>query len=300
MDRMFFMCQKIIELNTNIRDQETIDLIAASIMSIFIDRGKTTLDVIPEILQKTNIISDNRSVLEVEHQVINNYKEDKKLADSKACVTRLFSFDGDKCFEKRYLIAPKANIHNNPINTIEQIIHELIHLLRFQNAVRTGNKLVFKEGVSTKTIDLDKNTTYRKNYMLEETIVQIYTKKAMNSLFTYSDNIHNNPLFNKINLSKDTYQSKVYDVYVKLFDKFMDDPTFNSLVENTFKVASSNDLESYFNRIMDDNEAFTKLSHYFNKLNQFLEADDVDSAKKVIACILHQYNIFKSKTGIKK
>ena len=94
MNRIFIMCQKIVEINTNIRDRETIDLIAASIMGIFIDRGQSALDLIPEILRKTNIISDNRSVLEVEHQVLNNYKEDKQLVNAKACVTRLFSFEG--------------------------------------------------------------------------------------------------------------------------------------------------------------------------------------------------------------
>lgn len=296
MDRLFIMCQKIVEINTNIRDKETIDLLATSILAIIIDRGKSAMDAIPGILRSTNIISDNRSVLEVQHEVLNNYKEDHTLNNSKACVTRRFSFEGDKCYEKRYLIVPKNNIRNHPINTIEQIIHELMHLLRFKNAVRDNDKLIFKEGLATKTIDLKSGVTYRKNYMLEEAANQHYAKKALNSLFLYSDDITISPLFEKINRDKELYKSRIYDVHVKLFEKFMEDSAFSNIVDNTFNVASSSELESYFNSIMNDKEAFCRLSHYFNKLDQFLDVNDINSAKGIIASILGYYNLFKRNT----
>ena len=293
MNRIFIMCQKIVEINTNIRDRETIDLIAASIMGIFIDRGQSALDLIPEILRKTNIISDNRSVLEVEHQVLNNYKEDKQLVNAKACVTRLFSFEGEQCFEKRYLIIPKNNIKIDPINTVEQVIHELMHLLRFRKAIRDNNRILFNEGLATKTIDLNSHVTYRKNYMLEEATTQHYAKRALNSLLESSEEITVSPLFTKISLDKTTYKSKIYDVYVKLLEKFMGDETFSYLLEQTF-TSSSIQLEKYFNLVMSDNEAFTKISYYFNKLEQYLNNNDIVNAKKVIACILHDYNTFNN------
>ena len=296
MNRVFIMCQKIVEINTNIRDRETIDLLAASIMGIVIDRGQSALDLIPEILRKTNIISDNRSVLEVEHQELNNYKEDKQLVNAKACVTRLFSFEGDKCFEKRYLIIPKNSIKTAPINTVEQIIHELMHLLRFRNAVRDNDKIIFNEGLATKTIDLNSHITYRKNYMLEEAANQHFAKRALNSLLSYSDEITVTPLFTRINHDKPEYKSKIYDIYVKLFEKFMEDLNLNDLIEHTF-ISSSLPVERYFNTVMGDKEAFIKLSHYFNKLEQLLNNNQIDDAKKIIACILHDYNTFKNNTS---
>ena len=73
----------------------------------------------------------------------------------------------------------------------------------------------------------------------------------------------------------------------------MGDETFSYLLEQTF-TSSSIQLEKYFNLVMSDNEAFTKISYYFNKLEQYLNNNDIVNAKKVIACILHDYNTFNN------
>ena len=292
MDRMFFMCKKIVELNTKVMDPETIDLLATSIMAIVIERGIDVVDQLPTILKSINIISDNRSVLQVEHQDLNNYREDNSLKDARACVTRKFIFEDDKYYEQRYLIIPKRNINQDPINTIEQTTHELYHLLRFKSAKRVKDKLVFDEGISTKTIDLNTHVTYRKNYMLEESIVQTYTLKAMNSLLKNINGKSDNNWFRKISNAKPRYKSIIYDTHIKLFSQFMEDETFKQLVEATFDNGAPDYLSKYYNQVMGDEEAFTRLSKFFNNLDSFLDERNREYAKKTIACILHEKNQF--------
>lgn len=299
MNRMFIMCQKIVELNTNVRDQETIDLLATSIMAIILDRGSEVLDKIPGILRTINIISDNRSVIEVEHQDLNNYREDDALRDADACVTRMFKFKDNKYFENKYLIIPKKNIRNYPVSTVEQTTHELIHLLRFQKAVRKGDNIIFQEGISTKTLNIKSHITYRKNYMLEESIVQTYTKQAMTSLFDYTDELKSD-WFRKINRDKHSFKFTAYDSHVKLLDRFMEDDTFKDLVEDTFSNSTHTYLEKYYNGVMDDDLAFTRLNNFFNKLEEELEVNNTDQAKKFIACILHEHRQFSGHKQLKK
>jgi len=294
MDRLFYMCQKIVETTTQVKDQETIDLIASSILSLVINRGYDVLEKIPDILRNTIVISDNRSVLDVQHQVIHNFKEDDELRNANACVTRKFKFENNQYKEDRYLIIPKKSIRIDPIGTIEKTTHELIHLLRYKDATREGDNLVFVEGIATKTIDLKSGITYRRFYTIEETIVQEAAKRATEDLLAYSSELKpQSSMFTRIERQKPTYRSIIYEPHVKFFEQFLEDGEFKRLVNESFRTYSPKGLSRYYNEVMDDNGAFSKLSNIYNKMDKAIDEDNVRDAKKYAELLKEQLTSFR-------
>ena len=280
MNRWFYDCQKMVEANTTLQDRETIDLLAASILALAMYRGFDVFGQIAVILKNIIIISDNRSVLDVQHQVINNYKEDKELRNANACVTRRFSLKNNICNEVRYLIIPKLNIRRDPIGTLEKTTHELIHLIRYKDAKKEGNRLVFSEGICVKSIDLNTNITYRRDYTLEETIVQYGAKRATEALLARSSELSQNLLFKRVDKKKYKYRSEIYEAHVKFFEILMEDSTAKRIVEETYETGSVKPLSVYYNAVMDDNGAFLRLSNNFNKMDIAIDEDNVGDAKK--------------------
>jgi hypothetical protein len=159
--------------------------------------------------------------------------------------------------------------------------------------VRDGNNLLFREGIATKTVDLKTDTTYRRYFVLEEAIVQESAKRAVRSLLEYTEKMQHHPMFCKMNISKHTYKSNIYDAHVRFLEQFMEDEEFKRLVDETYTSSSPKQLSRYYNNVMDDNSAFSRLSNYYNKMDQAIDSDNVNDARTYALAIKNELNIFK-------
>lgn len=170
--------------------KDIIEILAISILALMLKNPKRTLEKMPSILQELTILADNRSVLEISHDELNNYQEDENLKYSDACVTRSLKINeetGEIKETKNLLISLKSE---NTVTLIQKTTHELTHLLRFKGIEQKGDYIHIKDGISIARFNLKTASLKRKHYHLEEGIVEKYTVEAMKDLYKF---VNDNP-----------------------------------------------------------------------------------------------------------
>ena len=294
MYQIYQMCLDLVKANTKCVNPETKEILASSIFSLFLLKGNIILHKMPDILNNLTIYSDNRSVREVYFDEISKKNDSSHLRNAVACVTREYHFKGNVGTEKRSLIIPRKNIEENPITTVEKTTHELVHLLRFGDLKREGNTVILQEGIATKKYNDVAHTKSFKNIILEEAIVQDIAKKAVEVMLSYSGQIAS-PLMMKMNQSKASYHSTIYEAHVILLNYFLRDEIFQKIVDETMLTKSGIKLENYYNSIMKDDEAFKRLNYCYNALDQAIETNQAENAVNAVNCIKKECNQFLKK-----
>ena len=303
MDKLYQKCVRLVVSNTEVKDRDTIEVLAYSILSLLLVSSDEVLEKIPAILQKLTIYSDNRSVLEVLHEEAKHYGEDDELKDALACVTTKMVPRGKDMIEKNFLILPKSSIHGDPIQMIEKTTHELVHLLRRVSLGKVDNYYVIQDGISTKRVDLKHHETFKKHSALEEAIVQKRAKDATLSLLEYlkhSKGEKDDSLLYGILKEKDSYQSVIYDIHVYLLEMLLEDQDMLQRINDTYQTNDVREVSRYFNNVLDDNGAFLRLSNYFDKLDFALSLGNDKVVYRIIEIIVKEIKSFKEKKKVYK
>ena len=300
MNRLFMICYDLVNAHTSCRNQETKEILAASILSLFLLKGNDILTKMPELLQHLTIYSDQRSVQEVIHQEMSPSTDTTHLDHAIACICREYQFHGNKGFEKRSLIIPKNSYLDNPIQVIEKTTHELVHLLRFGDMYRQDGIIYLPEGIATKIHKPIQNTRNYQYQVLEEAIVQDTALKATNLLLSYSDEITNSSIIRRMNQRKNHYHSNIYEAHVILLNQLMEDTVFKQLVDDTMKRKTSTYLSYYYNSKMKDKNAFDRLNYFFTMMDNAIEHDQANEAVSYVEKIKNEIARFKNNQKIYK
>ena len=292
-------CRELVKNNIKDSvDESVIEYIALSIMALKLTLPENITSKLPKILNKLNIYALNKSVLEIAHDELGNYMEDDSLSHADAAVTRSLKIDDEaKTIDEDWnlLISLKKNKQTHEI--IGKIIHELVHLLRFNGIKQEGNNIKLLDGISNASITLEPLTVKRKHYYLEEGIVQTYTNMSMRTLYEYSKNIKN-PILEEYKKEMKQYNYSDYLLETEIIKLLSSNNNINNLLLESFNEKNMpSSLANYYNRIMDDNTAFTRLSRKLDNVSNSVRDNDIELNFKDLG---QEVKLFLSKTKIKK
>lgn len=240
-----------------------------------------------KIFQELNVFADNKSVLEISHEKLNNHMEDDSLINSDATVTRTLAIDDE----------------TGEISEQRSLIMSLSALANGGGITKNNNVVSIKDGISTARFNMDTNIVKRKHYNFEEGIVQFYTLMALEKLYRFieKDNVSDNMILNKFKKGYPSYDFNCYIIQVQLLEALTKDAKFKRLLDYTFEEEQTPaQLALYFNDVMGDGSVFTSLSKEIdNFYDNFHSSEDVaDAALKKIASSINNF-IMRSK-GYKK
>ena len=303
MEILFKKCKKLIIDNVNESlDEYVIDLLALSTCGLMLFDQELTEKLLPSILKKLNIYVTNDTVLDVAHNVLNNYMEDDSLKTSNAAVTHAFKVSDDEGIIsiddiKFNLIISLKKINNENIaKMIKTIIHEFIHLYRHGGHSVKGKDIIVRDGIGVAYFNTETNSLKRKHECFEEGIVEKYARDIIELLKNYcKDSKYNITLLNTFvkDIKKYDYMKESYTNNVAIIENLAKDNKFNILLLQSFKELNTTpELIFYFNSVMGSSTAFTLFSKLLdNCLNS--EKFEEELLKEIIDTI----KLFLSKSS---
>lgn len=294
-------CRELVKNNIkDTVDENVIEYLTLSIVALKLTLPENITSKLPSILNKLNIYALNKTVLDIAHDELGNYMEDNSLSHADAAVTRSLKIDDEsKTIDEDWnlLISLKKNKETHEM--IGKIIHELIHLLRFNGITQEGNNIKLLDGISNASITLEPLTVKRKHYYLEEGIVQTYTNMAMKTLYEYLNNskIKNNIVEEYIKEMKN-YNYSDYLLETEIIKLLSNNNHINNLLLETFNEKNiPSSLANYYNNVMDDNTAFTRLSRKLDNVSNSVRDNEIEINFKELS---NEIKMFLMKSQIKK
>jgi len=247
-------------------NNDVLEMIIISVMALVLRHGEIAYSRLPEILNDLDIIADNKSLLEISHEKLDNYSEDELLGHTDIAVTRsLYQNDENSPIEeKKTLIISLLSLNKNKlILFIEKLVHEFTHLMRFGGITDSENKIVIKDGISINTFNKQTSKVKRKHYFFEEGITQYYTIQCLDNLYEFlsKSSCSSNQFLTTFKNKYSDYEFSAYVLQVEILKILCQDSRFEELLNYTFEETTSpSQLALYYNSVMDSNSAFTKFS----------------------------------------
>lgn len=308
MNEFLLSCKSIVLNNVNCSiSEEVIDVLTIAVMALVLSHKEIALEKLPKILQELDIYAEDKSVLEISHEKLNNYMEDESLSHSDAAVTRSLKIDDSSnkvVGEKRTLIMSLSALHKNgPIDMIEKVIHELLHLMRFGGIDDQEKNIVIKDGIGTARFNKGSSTVRRKHYNLEEGIVQFYTLEALNSLYQFieSENVSSNKFLADFKRKYKSYDFNCYKLQVIILEQLCNNSKFRQLLDYTFEEDTTpSQLALYFNEVMGSGSAFTSFSRQIDLLTESAISGNDSISERIAIEIKKEIYLFNTKARIKK
>lgn len=246
MDQLYKRTKELVDWNLEIDNDNIKEIFYGATLAIFLTNPelatKRLFDILNQ-LETTDLTNNDR----------NGY-----ISYKHGNFTTLFDINYDKV-EKKTIIYQSDYTNNNSIYDLANMTHDLYYLMRLSEYVDADGNLVLKSGVSINHIDTDGNIK-KKNYQFEEAIIQRQTTGAINNLKEYIKDWDLNTdslLFNlKNNSIRHTDRLKQ-----GIVSELCDNQEFEELLDKSFSdVDNSVDIVSYYNKVMNSNNAFNKLS----------------------------------------
>lgn len=280
MDKLYQKCINIVVLNTDIKDKETIELLATSIMAILLYCGPQVISKIEKKLKEYQVISDDRSVSEILDKKDIDIEEEYS-NNIKACVDKSYIRKNGIVTETNTLIIPKQTKKEDTIDSLERATHELFHIIREEDTIMSPQQVEIIEGVMNKKISFVERTIKSRNEFLEEAIVQKSAKESIQMLLEYlaNEDTSYSSLHTRIKKECRNYESHFYCEIVYYLEQLLKSNQIKEIMKDTFQKSDSKALSHYFNEIMDDNSAFGKLSILFDRIEKEIEKEDTDYEK---------------------
>lgn len=311
MDELFLYSKKLVknkiksELSSNVED-----LLSIAIYGILLYNPEIEKNKLSKILEKLIIYEDLDKYDLVKMRLHNHYIYDENIKKFGTTVVSSYTINSIKENDITYLDDKKVLfIFDLPKMTISKlvsnIIHSLLHLLRFDGFTLNNNKIIRKDGLCYTIYDLNNKLLEQKYFNIEEGIIEKYVQDIMillrdTCLSVYSK--QNSILQNfKKELACYDFYSWAYDIQKDVVNTLCLDSNFNSLLYNSFV---QNDItakiESYFNEVMGHYIYFNMLS---DNLDILVNNDSIPiklNAKYEILDILKKFNSLKCNIQKKK
>ena len=193
-------------------------------------------DSINNILKKYNIITNINNSTSLLHQNINNELE----------------------IENKLIISLK---NKSNIILLEEILHEFIHLIRYNKIDNYNEFIKIYNGIEEIIINKKNKKKFIKNKNLEEAIVEYYTLELINLYYAYT------------NSDDKLYESNNYKIQILILNNLCKSNNIKKLLENNF-YNNTNKIEEYYNLISNDNNAFNNLNYNIDSLFKIINKDD--------------------------
>ena len=284
-------CKEMVQKNiSKPLDEKSLEIMQYVVAALTLRLGKVATDRLPSILKELNIYAENKSIVEMAHEYLQNYQEDNELANCGACVTRSISVDENGSFlgEKRFLLLSLSN-DDDSYEIVSKLVHEFIHLLRFGGAQQNGTQIKIKDGISVSYLDTQNRKMRRKHETLEEGIVQKCTNEALHTLFELlKEEKIQTPISEEFQRGYNSSEFLDYYLERTLIEALCINPTFNDLVEKSFTEDTTPSTSiKYFNSVMRSPSAFIELEKSLERIrdnnsNTSVINQELSNAKKMV------------------
>lgn len=219
--------------------------------------------------------------------------------ETNAFVTRALALGDDNKFSEEWsMYVSTYDIDKRLVNVVGKSVHELIHLLRFNGIIDGEKESKIRDGVSVARCNKETKEIKRKHYNLEEGIVERFTIMAMDSLYDFiSDyDVSFSPALSTIKSRYKTEFDAAYHVERFFLDGLTRDKKFEELLEYSFlDEAEPLTLITYFNDVVGDSSAFTRLSRNIDRVVEYAHAEDEANFKRTSEDTINQINGFLAK-----
>lgn len=280
-------------------EEETLDILTVSIMSLFIRFPEVTKEKLPNVLDKIEIFFENKSILDMVSKRYPEFPKHEITDTTNAFVTRALSLGEDNKFTEEWsMYISTSDIKNKTVNIVSKSVHELIHLLRFNGIIDNDNEAKIRDGVSIARVNKLTKIPKRKHYNFEEGVVEDFTIKAMESLYDFikNEDVSFSPALSsfKTNFKRDFKPS--YELERFFLEGLNKNKQFSDLLEYSF-VDKNEPLSviTYYNNAIGDPSGFTRLSRGLDTVVEFADNEDIENLKKASSQLIEQINVFLMK-----
>lgn len=280
-------------------NEETLDILTVSVMALNIRFSEVSIKRLPGVIKRLEIHFGDEKISEMVSKRYPEYPVEEIGESTNAFVTRALSLGDDNKFSEEWsMYVSTYDKENRFVNIIGKSVHELIHLFRFNGIIDGEKESKIRDGVSVARCNKETKVVKRKHYNLEEGIVEMFTIKAMDSLYDFiSDyDVSFSPALSAI---KNDYKSNFEESYHAerfFLTGLTRDKRFDELLEYSFLDESEPlELVSYFNGVVGDSSAFTRMSRGIDRAIEYAECEDEVNFKKTSQEVIGQINGFLAK-----
>lgn len=226
--------------------------------------------IIPAFILKYGL--NNRKIIEecfMNIQIIIDDKQDK--------VYQAYYFSFPR-YVNGQLVTQKNIVLNNYQNIglmqlLDNLVHEFNHAINsYQNEIKINDFVLIRTGLVYNYFDKKSLTFIKKGIeiTLEEVINTKQTEKVIDIIKSFSTYSINNTtitstLYSIYHSIKSNYHSNSYLLESYFCKNLLENRTFLSTIESLRLEGNIDDIEYFFNSVLDDDKAFTTLSISLNK-----------------------------------
>lgn len=286
MKELYTEIQKLIINNyKGTLNDEILDLITVAVMALYIKNPKMTLEKLPKVLNKIDILAGDNKVSNYILEKYPNYPWDPTMDSESAMAVRALNYEVKPIDEDWTMAISTTKINTDPATVIAKTIHELTHLLRFGGIEETKKEITVKDGVCTTRIDKRYGNSTKNNYYFEEGIVEKYTKDTIENFYTYLSSKEDLSFSKTLASLKRKFNGKFKNSYlieVSLLELLYTNEKMKELIENTFEQEASRKLVNYYDSLSGTRGAFSLLSAGIDRIEALIDKGDIMNAIKFL------------------
>ena len=286
MKELYTEIQKLIINNyKGTLNDEILDLITVAVMALYIKNPKMTLEKLPKVLNKIDILAGDNKVSNYILEKYPNYPWDPTMDSESAMAVRALNYEVKPIDEDWTMAISTTKINTDPATVIAKTIHELTHLLRFGGIEETKKEITVKDGVCTTRIDKRFGNSTKINYYFEEGIVEKYTKDTIENFYTYLSSKEDLSFSKTLASLKRKFNGKFKNSYlieVSLLELLYTNEKMKELIENTFEQEASRKLVNYYDSLSGTRGAFSLLSAGIDRIEALIDKGDIMNAIKFL------------------
>lgn len=283
MDELFEKSKKLVKENIEC-DEELIEILAVAVLAILLLKEEQGIKKLPYILQSLRVSYNEGFDQEQERKSNHNY----------AVIYTDTCFKKDTIKEVKQLLIKKNTGYQTGL--IQELIHELLKEMRtFQT--RYGEDFLERRiGIAVERIGIYDNESHKKNEVIEDALEEFESKKAFEMLYEYLDKSElDSKVIEKLLQERNGECLYTYSIYTHFLEQIMNDKilqkTFlNPEVEKEVKTGIY-----YYNTMMEDDDAFSKLNRLFSKLKEAVLKKNLENIEKYIKQIQEELDAFNKK-----
>ena len=276
--------------------ETTLDILTVASMALFVKNSELTMERLPKILSKLEIIFGNKTAVELISDRFPEYPRNDATDSNSAMVLRAIQINDDgKVDEDWAMFISTRIIDENLIKVIASSVHEFTHLLRFNGITETDREGKVRDGIAISYFNKETKKMKRKHFNIEEGIVENYTSETMQEFYDFikDEDVSFSP---SLSCFKTDYNKKYeagYEIQRFYLNALFRDKEFKRLVDNSFvDEKEPPELIEYFNRKLSDPTAFTSFSKNLDSLIECAYDEDMESCEQLSKKLVSKVNCF--------
>ena len=288
MDELYEKSKKLVRENIKC-DESLQEVLTVSVLAILLLKEEYAIKKLPQVLKSLRVNYDQKTIQEQERKrFIKKTNHNYAVIDSEIC------FKKEEIQEVKQLLATKNA--SNQTGMIRELIQELLKEMRSFPLKQNEDFIEKRIGLAVERIDISDEEARKTNEVIEESLQEYESKKALELLYEYLDkNEIDSIVIEKILQERNGECLYVDSIYVYLIEQIMDDKILQTTLLNPQTERNIKNGIYYYNTMMEDEGAFSKLNRLFSKLKKAITKLHIKEMEQYIQQIQEEIDAFTKK-----